>query len=85
MQKIFNNLGNSKAVIIPATIRKHLGFDDYYELIERPDGVLIKPVRSVRSGWKEAAKTLQAQGLTEEEKLWLDLDPQLSGDEDWQW
>ena len=39
--------------------------------------------RKVREGWEEAAKRIGAEGLTDEEKDWLDMPSDF--DAEWEW
>ncbi|QHS34172.1 AbrB/MazE/SpoVT family DNA-binding domain-containing protein [Piscirickettsia salmonis] len=66
-------------------MRKNLSFGDSYELIERPDGILIRPAKPIRAGWLEAAQTLKAEGMTEEEKMWANDGNNNDLEDEWEW
>ena len=78
-------IGNSQGVRIPKTIieQAKLGNRELeFKVID--DGLLIKPVKKPRQGWKDQFdKSLQTQGISESDQEWLDAP--LVDDEDWEW
>jgi antitoxin MazE len=78
-------IGNSQGVRIPKTLIEQAQLEDKdleFEIID--DGLLIKPSKKPRDGWKEQFdKVLQPRGSSEKEQEWLDAP--LSNDEDWEW
>ena len=79
-------MGNSTGMILPKAILDELGLANGAKVDLRvEDGeVRAKPVkRKVRDGWEEAAKRIGAEGLTAEEREWLDMPSDF--DSDWEW
>ncbi len=78
-------IGNSQGVRIPKAIIEQAKLDDTeLEFKVMDDGLLIKPVKKPRQGWKEQFdQSLQIQGINESDQEWLDAP--LVDDEDWEW
>ena len=79
-------IGNSAGVILPKAALAALGVQEgaAVEFVYRTNEVAIRPTnRKVREGWAEDAARIAAEGLTEEEREWLDADlaPPLPDDE----
>lgn len=86
MQTSLRKMGNSTGMIIPKAVLDELGLKSGAKVELRVvDGeVVVRPARrKVREGWEEAAKIIGAQGLTEEEREWLDMPNEF--DEEWEW
>ena len=79
-------MGNSTGMILPKAILDELGLTSGAKIdlrIEHGE-VIAKPVkRVVREGWEEAARLIGAEGLTEEEREWLDVPSDF--DHEWEW
>ena len=78
-------IGNSKGVRIPKSLIEQAQLEDKelkFKIID--DGLLIKPVKKPREGWKEQFdKALLSQEIEQSDQEWLDAS--LSNDEDWEW
>ena len=78
-------IGNSQGVRIPKAIIEQAQLEDKeleFKIID--DGLLIKPVKKPREGWKDQFnKALQAEKSDYAEQGWLDAP--LADDEDWEW
>jgi antitoxin MazE len=86
MSSAIRKIGNSAGVIIPKPVLETLGakLGDRIDFVAEDGRVFLSPVRAdPREGWEEAAKAIAAEGLTEEEREWLDAP--LTDDEDWVW
>lgn len=49
-------IGNSRGVRIPKPLLEEAGLEDQVKLTLGPDGILISPAGTPRSGWAEAAE-----------------------------
>ena len=79
-------MGNSTGMILPKPILDQLGLTSgaKVELRVEDGEVIARPAkRKVREGWEEAAKRIGAEGLTDEEKNWLDMPSDF--DAEWEW
>lgn len=80
------SIGNSKGVRIPKAIIEQAKLSDKeLEFKVLDEGLLIKPVKHPRQGWKEQFEKLPstATELKESDKEWLESD--LAEDENWEW
>lgn len=86
MRAALKKIGNSSGVIIPKPLLAEMNAaaGDAVELVVE-DGRLIiaKAPSDPWEGWEEAAKAIGADGLSEEDREWLDAP--LTDDEDWEW
>ena len=55
-------IGNSRGVRLPKPLIEEAGLSDEVELQVRDGSVVIRPVKALRAGWAESAKTLRASG-----------------------
>lgn len=79
-------IGNSRGVILPKPALQALGVEDggAVEFVYEPGKISIVPERrKVREGWAEAAAAIAAEGLTEEEREWLEADLTNEPHDDW--
>ena len=86
IQSTLRKMGNSTGMILPKPILDQLGLASGAKVELRiEDGeVIARPAkRKVREGWEEAAKRIGAEGLTDEEKDWLDMPSDF--DAEWEW
>jgi antitoxin MazE len=77
MPTSIRKIGNSRGVILPKPALQALGVEEggAVEFIYEPGRISIVPARrNVREGWAEAAAAIAAEGLTEEEREWLEAD-----------
>ena len=78
-------IGNSQGIRIPKAIIKQAKLGDKeleFEVID--EGLLIKPLKAPRKGWKEQFEQAgTAQLLNEEEQEWLEAP--LDDNEGWEW
>jgi antitoxin MazE len=86
MQTSLRKMGNSTGMIIPKAMLDELGLQSGAKVDLRVvDGeVVMRPAkRKVREGWEEAARLVGAEGLSEEDKAWLDMPNEF--DKEWEW
>ncbi len=78
-------IGNSQGVRIPKAIIEQAQLEDKeleFKIIN--DGLLIKPVKKPREGWKDQFdKVIQLDESNQAEQEWLDAP--LADVEDWEW
>ena len=77
LQSTLRKMGNSTGMILPRAILDQLGLSSGTKVELRVEGgeVIARPVkRKVREGWEEDAKRIGAEGLTAEEREWLEFD-----------
>jgi antitoxin MazE len=78
-------IGNSQGIRIPKAIIEQAKLGDKeleFEVID--EGLLIKPLKTPRKGWKEQFEQAgTAQLLNEEEQEWIGAS--LDDDEGWEW
>ena len=78
-------IGNSRGIRLPKAILRQIGIENEIDLQVEHDKIILKPIRSTRSGWREAFKEMSAKS---DDKL-LDGNEtifQSSWDEDeWEW
>ncbi|MGH7583423.1 MAG: AbrB/MazE/SpoVT family DNA-binding domain-containing protein [Gemmatimonadales bacterium] len=53
-------IGNSRGIRLPKPFIEEAGLDDDVELEVQGNTVVIRPVRSIRAGWADAAAALAA-------------------------
>ena len=73
-------------MVIPKPMLDELGLASGAKLdltIENGKFVAQPVKRKVREGWEESAKLLGQQGLTDEEREWLEMPSDF--DEHWEW
>jgi antitoxin MazE len=78
-------IGNSQGIRIPKAIIKQAKLGDKeleFEVIA--EGLLIKPLKTPRKGWKEQfEQAVTAHALNEEEQEWLEAP--FGDNEGWEW
>lgn len=86
MRSALKKIGNSSGLIIPKPLLLEIGAEagDAVE-IEVEDGRLVvsRVAKTIREGWAEDAKRLGDQGLSEEEREWLEAPLTEDGDVEW--
>jgi antitoxin MazE len=63
-------IGNSRGVRLPKPLIKEAGLNNEVDINLRNGEIVIRPMRKIRSGWKEAAKQLherKGDGLVSDE------------------
>ncbi|HKX77058.1 MAG TPA: AbrB/MazE/SpoVT family DNA-binding domain-containing protein [Novosphingobium sp.] len=88
LRTTLRKMGNSTGLILPKPILDQLGLSSGAKMeLRLEDGkVIVAPVkRKVREGWEEAAKLIGAEGLTDEEREWLEFDDPVDGDVPREW
>jgi len=79
-------IGNSAGIILPKPVLAALGVSEgaAVEFVYEPGKVTIVPVkRQVREGWAEDFEALAKEGLTEEDREWLEADLTSETDDEW--
>ena len=78
-------IGNSQGVRIPKAIVEQAQLEDKeleFKIVD--DGLLIKPVKKPRDGWKDRFdKAIRFDESNQSEQEWLDAP--LVDDKDWEW
>ena len=78
-------IGNSQGIRIPKAVIEQARLEDKqleFKIID--DGLLIKPVKKNREGWKEQFdKALKSPESSEADQGWLDAP--LVDEEEWEW
>lgn len=73
-------IGNSRGVILPASVLQEVGAIDELSLIVKGGRIVLEPVRELRKGWFDNAVGATA---TQEDSAW-EL-AALSDDSEWEW
>ncbi|TFG99570.1 MAG: AbrB/MazE/SpoVT family DNA-binding domain-containing protein [Calditrichales bacterium] len=78
-------IGNSHGIRLPKAILLQMGIGKEIDLLVGKDQIILKPIRSQRSGWNEAFRKMAARG----DDLLLDKDSlahqKTWDDEEWVW
>lgn len=78
-------IGNSQGVRLPKVLLCQIGVDKEVDLEVEKDRIVIKPIRSRRSGWREA---FEKMAISKDDTL-LDNDAALNQSEwdntEWEW
>ncbi|MES2861027.1 MAG: AbrB/MazE/SpoVT family DNA-binding domain-containing protein [Pseudomonadota bacterium] len=85
MPTSIRKIGNSQGVILPKPALAALGVAEggAVEFIHEPGKITIVPAkRKVREGWAEDFAALAAEGLSEEDREWLEADLTSETDEE---
>ena len=77
---IIRRIGNSRGVILPASVLQEVGATDALSLLVDNGRIILEPVQEPRKGWFDSAAGYQA---TEEERAWESAP--LSDDSEWVW
>ena len=90
MKVSLKKIGNSKGIIIPASMIKRFGFDDEVVLEEQDDQIIIKKAHKPREGWEDQMKLILADDphafdLTDEDKDWLNMPGTKFDEKEWEW
>ena len=75
-------IGNSCGVRLPKPLIEEVELDDEVELQVREGTIVIRPLRSARSGWAEAARVLRKN---EGDQLLDPPTPTRFDEEEWEW
>lgn len=83
---VIRKIGNSQGVILPKAALAALGVSEggAVEFVHEPGRITIVPAKkAVREGWAEDFAALAAEGLTDEEREWLEADLTRGIDDEW--
>lgn len=86
IQSTLRKMGNSTGMILPKAILDQLGLASGTKVelrVENGEVIATPAKRKVREGWEEAAKRIGAEGLTQEEREWLEMPSDF--DDEWEW
>jgi antitoxin MazE len=75
-------IGNSRGIRLPKSLIEETGLEDEVELRVQEGAIVITPVKTLRSGWAEAAQAMQQR---EEDKLLDPPTPTRFDEEEWEW
>lgn len=75
-------IGKSRGVRLPESVIEEAGLEDVVELQVREGAVIIRPVRTPRSGWEEAARAQRKRG---EDVLLDPATPTCFDHKKWKW
>ena len=78
MRTSLRKIGNSRGVLIPATLLVECGISDEIEMRLEDSRIVIEPVKNPRTGWFDG---YQAQADTD---AWEGLSPEADSG-DWEW
>ncbi|MAC47571.1 MAG: hypothetical protein CMI12_12075 [Oceanospirillum sp.] len=78
MRTQLRKIGNSKGVIIPASLLKECGIEGELDLSLEDRYLVLKPVQTKREGWFENYKEDQ------DDDVWKSVSPESDSD-DWEW
>lgn len=76
-------IGNSRGLRLPKLLIEQLGIKDEVEVMAEGGALIVRPVRSAREGWDEAARRMAACGddrLPDPEYL-----PTTFDEQEWEW
>ena len=77
------NIGNSKGLRLPKALIQQYNISDDLQIELKEDGILLKPITRLRSGW--SVQFEKAVKLNEpQEKKWNEA-PNLFDKEEWTW
>jgi antitoxin MazE len=82
MRLELTRIGNSRGIRIPKPLIAQCGLGDVVEVRVTPEGLVIAPHRSPRSGWKQA---FVVSHPAEREMLLDRVSPNAFDGEDWKW
>lgn len=85
IQSTLRKTGNSIGLTLPKAIVDQLGLETGAKVELRVENgeLIARPARrKVREGWEEAAKQVAAEGLSDEDRAWLEFDDPIDGDAD---
>lgn len=72
---VLRNIGNSQGVLIPKVLIHKANLEGHeLEFELHDDGLLIKPMKAPRSGWKEQIASLLQTSDHDIDQEWLDAD-----------
>lgn len=78
MRTSLRKIGNSRGVLIPATLLAECGISDEIDLRLEGTRIVIEPVKAPRAGWFEHYRPDADAGV------WSDLPPDTDSG-DWEW
>lgn len=58
MKTTIRQIGSSKGIIIPANLIKQYQFGDEVDLTADEKGIYLSPIKKIREGWAESAKSI---------------------------
>ena len=79
MKSTLRRIGNSRGVLLPASLLAACEIENEIELRLDGNRIIIEPVRAPRSGW------FDAYNPENDEDVWADYVESGDLDEDWQW
>ncbi len=79
MRTHLRKIGNSRGVLIPATMLAELGVSDEVEIHLEGQRLVVEPVRQPRSHW------FDGYDANRDDAVWGDLVEGEAGEDEWQW
>ena len=79
MRTHLRKIGNSRGVLIPATMLAELGVSDEVEIYLEGQRLVVEPVRQPRSHW------FDGYDANRDDAVWGDLVEGEAGEDEWQW
>ena len=80
MRQELTRIGNSRGIRIPKPLIEQCGLGEVVELCVSAEGLVIKPHRAPRAGWKEAFASSAPSGML------FDPAPRNAfDDQEWEW
>ena len=82
MNVVIREIGNSKGIIIPASVLKEAGIGKVADMLVEDDCIIVKAAKDPRAGWLEA---IQKDPPEENESVFMDGVEDADLEEDWTW
>lgn len=82
MNVVIREIGNSKGIIIPASVLKEAGIGKVVDMCVEDDCIIVKAAKDPRAGWLEA---IQKDPPEENESVFMDGIEDADLVEDWTW
>ena len=82
MNVVIREIGNSKGIIIPASVLKEAGIGRVVDMRVEDDCIIVQAAKDPRAGWLEA---IQKDPPDEDESVFMDGIEDADLEEDWTW
>jgi len=82
MNVVIREIGNSKGIIIPASVLKEAGIGKVADMCVEDGCIILKAAKDPRVGWLEA---IQKDPPDEDESVFMDGVEDADLEEDWTW
>lgn len=79
MKSTLRQIGNSRGIIIPATLLAECEIEDEIELVVDNGRLVISPIKPARTGWFDNYQPER------DDAVWTGMADTVKEQEDWQW